>query len=127
MISVTIGRLPAMNTTAPNSPSDRANAIVTPARNAGRISGQITSAKTCHGRAPRLCAASSISAEMSSSTGWTVRTTKGIEVKTLERPTEILAEVVGPRPLAVLSGPSHAEEVARGLPCAVVAASRSAA
>jgi len=52
---------------------------------------------------------------------------KGIEVKTLERPTEILAEVVGPRPLAVLSGPSHAEEVARGLPCAVVAASRSAA
>jgi glycerol-3-phosphate dehydrogenase (NAD(P)+) len=46
-------------------------------------------------------------------------------VATLERPTAILAAVAGPRPLAVLSGPSHAEEVARGLPCAVVAASRS--
>jgi glycerol-3-phosphate dehydrogenase (NAD(P)+) len=53
--------------------------------------------------------------------------TKGIEIATLERPTQILAEVLGPRALAVLSGPSHAEEVARGLPCAVVAASRSPA
>ena len=51
--------------------------------------------------------------------------TKGIEIATLERPTRILAEVLGPRPLAVLSGPSHAEEVSRGMPCAVVAASRS--
>ncbi len=51
--------------------------------------------------------------------------TKGIEIATLERPTRVLAEVLGPRPLAVLSGPSHAEEVAVGLPCAVVAASRS--
>jgi glycerol-3-phosphate dehydrogenase (NAD(P)+) len=54
-----------------------------------------------------------------------VSVTKGIEVRTLERPTEILAVVTGRRPLAVLSGPSHAEEVARGLPAAVVAASRS--
>jgi glycerol-3-phosphate dehydrogenase (NAD(P)+) len=53
--------------------------------------------------------------------------TKGIEIATLERPTQILAEVLGPRPLAVLSGPSHAEEVSAGLPCAVVAASRSPA
>ncbi len=50
---------------------------------------------------------------------------KGIEVRTLERPTQILAEAAGRRPLAVLSGPSHAEEVSRGLPCAVVTASRS--
>jgi glycerol-3-phosphate dehydrogenase (NAD(P)+) len=53
--------------------------------------------------------------------------TKGIELKTLERPTQILAEALGRRALAVLSGPSHAEEVARGLPAAVVVASRSAA
>jgi glycerol-3-phosphate dehydrogenase (NAD(P)+) len=47
---------------------------------------------------------------------------KGIEVKTLLRPTQILREVVGRRKLAVLAGPSHAEEVARGLPAAVVVA-----
>ena len=34
----------------------------------------------------------------------------------LMAPTEILADATGKRPLAVLSGPSHAEEVARGLP-----------
>lgn len=56
-----------------------------------------------------------------------VSVTKGIENRTLERPTEILAGVCGRRPLAVLSGPSHAEEVSRGLPAAVVAASRSPA
>jgi glycerol-3-phosphate dehydrogenase (NAD(P)+) len=54
-----------------------------------------------------------------------VSVSKGLEIGTLRRPTEILADVAGPRPLAALSGPSHAEEVARGLPCAVVAASRS--
>ncbi len=49
--------------------------------------------------------------------------TKGLESTTFRRPTEILREVLGPRPLAVLSGPSHAEEVARGLPTTVVVAS----
>lgn len=48
---------------------------------------------------------------------------KGIEVDTLARPTEILAETLGERPLAVLSGPSHAEEVARGNPTSLVVAS----
>jgi glycerol-3-phosphate dehydrogenase (NAD(P)+) len=48
---------------------------------------------------------------------------KGLENSTFLRPTEILAELLGPRPLAVLSGPSHAEEVARGLPTTVVVAS----
>ncbi len=52
-----------------------------------------------------------------------VSVTKGIEMATLRRPTEILAELTGPRPLAVLSGPSHAEEVARQLPTTVVVAS----
>jgi glycerol-3-phosphate dehydrogenase (NAD(P)+) len=52
-----------------------------------------------------------------------VSATKGLEIETLRRPSEILAEVLGERPLAVLSGPSHAEEVARFLPATVVAAS----
>jgi glycerol-3-phosphate dehydrogenase (NAD(P)+) len=47
---------------------------------------------------------------------------KGIETGTFLRPTEIVAEILGPRKLAVLSGPSHAEEVSRGLPTTVVAA-----
>ena len=49
--------------------------------------------------------------------------TKGIEIETFRTPTQILAEVLGPRPIVVLSGPSHAEEVARGLPASIVAAS----
>lgn len=53
-----------------------------------------------------------------------VSATKGLEIETLSRPTEILEQVLGPRPLAVLSGPSHAEEVARGQPATVVAASK---
>src|SRR5262249_45461488 len=52
-----------------------------------------------------------------------VSLTKGIEIDTFRRPTEILAELTGPRTLAVLSGPSHAEEVARQLPATVVVAS----
>jgi glycerol-3-phosphate dehydrogenase (NAD(P)+) len=48
---------------------------------------------------------------------------KGIEIATFKRPTEILAEMLGTDRLAVLSGPSHAEEVSRGLPTSVVAAS----
>jgi glycerol-3-phosphate dehydrogenase (NAD(P)+) len=48
---------------------------------------------------------------------------KGLENETFLRPTEILRQVLGPRPVAVLSGPSHAEEVSRGLPTTVVAAS----
>lgn len=48
---------------------------------------------------------------------------KGLENETFLRPTEILAQLLGPRPLAVLSGPSHAEEVARGMPTSLVAAS----
>jgi glycerol-3-phosphate dehydrogenase (NAD(P)+) len=48
---------------------------------------------------------------------------KGIENESFLRPTEILQELTGPRPLAVLSGPSHAEEVSHGLPASVVVAS----
>ncbi len=48
---------------------------------------------------------------------------KGVENETFLRPTEILAELWGADRLAVLSGPSHAEEVSRGLPASLVAAS----
>lgn len=48
---------------------------------------------------------------------------KGIENETFRRPTEILHELFGSERLAVLSGPSHAEEVSRGLPTTVVVAS----
>jgi glycerol-3-phosphate dehydrogenase (NAD(P)+) len=48
---------------------------------------------------------------------------KGIEKGTFLRPTEILQEVLGVEQVAVLSGPSHAEEMSRGLPTSVVAAS----
>src|SRR5207302_6671583 len=48
---------------------------------------------------------------------------KGLENYTFRRPTEIALEAHGPRSVAVLSGPSHAEEVARGLPTTLVAAS----
>jgi glycerol-3-phosphate dehydrogenase (NAD(P)+) len=52
-----------------------------------------------------------------------VSLTKGIEVGTFRRPSEIVAEVLGATRIVVLSGPSHAEEVSRGLPTSVVAAS----
>lgn len=48
---------------------------------------------------------------------------KGMEKKTLLRPSQILRATLGRVPLAVLSGPSHAEEVARGLPASVAVAS----
>ncbi len=51
---------------------------------------------------------------------------KGIEISTLKRMTEIIKEEldnsIDPKNIAVLSGPSHAEEVARNLPTTVVAA-----
>ena len=47
---------------------------------------------------------------------------KGIEIGTGMVPTAILAEVLGTRGLAILTGPSHAEEIAAGLPASVVVA-----
>ncbi len=48
---------------------------------------------------------------------------KGLEVGTRLRPTQILRDVLGERNCGVLSGPSHGEEVARGLPATLVVAS----
>jgi glycerol-3-phosphate dehydrogenase (NAD(P)+) len=53
----------------------------------------------------------------------TLSLAKGVENETFLRPTEVIGQVLGPRPLAALSGPSHAEEVSRGLPTTLVAAS----
>lgn len=52
-----------------------------------------------------------------------VSATKGIEKKTLMRPSQIISSVLGDAKLAVLSGPSHTEEVVRNIPTLVVAAS----
>ncbi len=51
-----------------------------------------------------------------------VSAVKGIENATLFRPSQILQELLGDRPVVALGGPCHAEEVARRLPASVVAA-----
>jgi len=48
---------------------------------------------------------------------------KGMEIGTFMRPSEIVRQMLGSPRVAVLSGPSHAEEVSRGCPTTVVAAS----
>ena len=58
-----------------------------------------------------------------------VSVAKGIENTTLLRPTQIIADALAdnpdarPRPLAALSGPTIAAELARGLPATMIAAS----
>ena len=47
---------------------------------------------------------------------------KGIENETFARPSAIIEQTLGARPVAVLSGPGHAEELARGLPASLVVA-----
>lgn len=54
-----------------------------------------------------------------------VSATKGIEVGTLMTMSQVVRSVVGEVAYAVLSGPSFAKEVARGLPTAVTLASSS--
>jgi glycerol-3-phosphate dehydrogenase (NAD(P)+) len=56
-----------------------------------------------------------------------VSATKGIEAGSLRRMSQVVCEETGGRlPVVVLSGPSFASEVARGLPAAVLAASSDA-
>lgn len=52
-----------------------------------------------------------------------VSATKGLDEETHERMSEVAEKILN-CPVAVLSGPSHAEEVARGVPCAVTVAAR---
>ncbi len=47
---------------------------------------------------------------------------KGIENATFARPSQIIEAALGPRSIAILSGPGHAEELARGLPASLVVA-----
>ena len=51
-----------------------------------------------------------------------VSVTKGLDKDTCHRMTDVAAELLGRGPIAALSGPSHAEEVARGVPTAVTIA-----
>ncbi len=51
-----------------------------------------------------------------------VSITKGIEVKTLQRPTQIIRDVLGDVPVVALSGPNIASELAQKLPATVTAA-----
>jgi len=53
-----------------------------------------------------------------------VSVTKGLDRETHQVMTEIAQKVLGVDSVAALSGPSHAEEVARGIPTAVVIASK---
>jgi glycerol-3-phosphate dehydrogenase (NAD(P)+) len=56
-----------------------------------------------------------------------VSASKGLETETLRRMSEVITEETShSRPVVVLSGPSFAAEVARGLPTVVVAASQDA-
>jgi glycerol-3-phosphate dehydrogenase (NAD(P)+) len=52
-----------------------------------------------------------------------VNVAKGLDTETLKRLSEVIKEKLPDNPVAALSGPSHAEEVGRGIPTTVVAAS----
>ena len=56
-----------------------------------------------------------------------VSLTKGIENDTLLRMSEVIKEIIPENEVCVISGPSHAEEVAKGIPTAVVASSQKRA
>jgi len=51
-----------------------------------------------------------------------VSITKGLCEKTNRRMTDLGAEILGTGPVVALAGPTHAEEVSRGIPTAIVAA-----
>lgn len=71
------------------------------------------------------CTLAGMAADMPEATPF-LSVVKGIENESLRRPSQVIVETVGPRPVAILSGPSHAEEFARGLPASVVVAGESA-
>ena len=56
-----------------------------------------------------------------------VNVAKGIEVNTWLRMSEVVSSILGPCRYVVLSGPSHAEEVAQEIPTACLAASEDQA
>lgn len=54
-----------------------------------------------------------------------VNTSKGLEEDTLKRMSEVIEEELPNNPLVILTGPSHAEEVALGVPTTVVVTSKN--
>ena len=58
------------------------------------------------------------------SQGLTVCASKGLELGSRERMSQVLERALGEGDPVVLTGPSHAEEVSRGIPTSVVAAAR---
>ncbi len=64
--------------------------------------------------------ATSVKAAGASATA--VCASKGLELGTLQRMSEVLAEVLGDSAPVAFTGPSHAEEVAAGIPTSIVAA-----
>ncbi|MFT3951408.1 MAG: NAD(P)H-dependent glycerol-3-phosphate dehydrogenase [Oscillospiraceae bacterium] len=54
-----------------------------------------------------------------------VNTSKGLEDGSLKRMSEVVCEILTDNPVVVLTGPSHAEEVALGIPTTIVAASEN--
>ncbi|MBS4534214.1 NAD(P)H-dependent glycerol-3-phosphate dehydrogenase [Clostridium sp. D2Q-14] len=54
-----------------------------------------------------------------------VNVAKGIEIESLKRISDVVSEIIPSSRYAILSGPSHAEEVAKDIPTAVVVASKS--
>lgn len=61
------------------------------------------------------------------STSVVVNVSKGIDEQTLERLSEVIAGEISTNDIVVLSGPSHAEEIARGIPTTIVAACKNRA
>lgn len=55
-----------------------------------------------------------------------INVSKGFDPETRQILSNTALEILGPHPVAALSGPSHAEEVALGLPCAVTLAAEPA-
>lgn len=58
--------------------------------------------------------------------GVVVNVSKGLEKESLKRLSEVISEELPEIPVVVLTGPSHAEEVARFVPTTIVAASKNA-
>lgn len=59
--------------------------------------------------------------------GIIVNVSKGFEKESLKRLSEVVSEELPETPIVALTGPSHAEEVARKMPTSIVAASNSLA
>ncbi len=89
VISVFIGRLPAMKMTDPYSPTARAKANVNPVSSAGSTVGKMIRRKTWKRPAPRVSAASSRSRCTSNNAGCTERTANGIPIRVSARVTPI--------------------------------------